>query len=75
MDIVYVDILTGEIYRQLRLLIGTSFNDQFVHLKDKRGWGNRVDWDIVILASCLYHFIKVHGNLVKHPISYLTVMK
>ena len=33
------------------------------------GYG-RVEWDIVNLASCEHHFIKVHENLMQHPSNY-----
>ena len=60
---IYVDILTGENCCYFRLLKCTSLISQFVQnggMVWERGWN-------VILASCKYHFITVHDNLVQHP--------
>ena len=46
----------------------TSFVGQFDYPVRKDGYGiNTMDGDIVILASCGYHFIRVNENLVQHP--------
>ena len=61
--IIYVDIITGEKCRQIRLLTWASFIGQFVHAvkEDRVNW---VDWGIVILATYEFHFPVVHDNLV-----------
>ena len=70
-DIEYVDIFTGEICRQLRLLIWNSF---IGHVDHPVGWNgcikrSKLGWIrlIVIFANCEYGFIKEHKNLVQHP--------
>ena len=60
---IYVDILTGKTCCQFRLLTWTSFIGQFVHLRGGEGMDMRVG--IVISASCEFHFIRVHENLVQ----------
>ena len=72
MDIVYVDILTRENCHQFRLLIWNSLIDQFVH---PVGMG-LLKWmgGIVSLASCEYHFLQVHKNLVQHPSNYISII-
>ena len=67
MDIGYTRIQRqGKIFRQLILLIWTSFIGQFVHpvirLRDGVKW---VESELVILATCVNHFIRVHYNLVQ----------
>ena len=53
--------------RYFWLLTWTSLIVQFVHSMEGRGWDKGGGWGIVILASCDYHFIRVHENLVQHP--------
>ena len=31
------------------------------------------DADILILASCEYNFVRVYGNLVQHPLNYISI--
>ena len=66
-----MDILTGEFFCQFNLLIWTSFIGQFVNLVGGEGDGvKRKNGGIVILASCKYYFIRVHGNLGQYQILY-----
>ena len=46
--------------RQLNLLAWNSFINQLVHPVEGRGWGK-----MGISARCVFHFIRVHDNLVK----------
>ena len=48
------------------MLIGISFIGQFVHPVGMEYMG-------VILASCEYHFIGVHENLMQHPSNNLSI--
>ena len=52
---------------QVRLLIWTSFIGQFV--RQVGGKGDRVkdEMGCIVIASCQYHFIRMHENLVQHP--------
>ncbi len=45
-----------------------------VHSSSRRGGDEikMVDGGIVILASCEYHFIRVHENLVQHPSNFIS---
>ena len=72
MDIEYVDILTGKnlssIYVANMELIYWS-----IRLSSRRE-GNGVSvWIIVILASYKFHLIRVHENLVQHPINNISI--
>ena len=51
------------------LLIWTSFIGQYENKVEGEGdvIKKRVVGDNVNLASCEYHFIRVHKNLVQHP--------
>ena len=70
MDIEYVDILTRKNCGQFRLLIWTSFTVSFVNSAGEEGMGQRgMMGRIVILASYEYHYIRVHENVVQHPIN------
>ena len=65
MDVEYTWILSEwKIYRQFRMLTWISFIGQFIHPVEK-GWvkgGGREE--IFILASCMFHSIREHENLV-----------
>ena len=53
---IYVDIRTGKLFRQIKLLTLNSFISHFVHLLGGEG--------IVIVACYFFHFIREHANLV-----------
>ena len=69
MDIKYTWIYNwhGKICRQFRLLIWTSFIHQFGYQAKGRGWDKRGGNGVSFLASCDYHFIRLHENLIQHP--------
>ena len=53
--------------RQFKLLTWTSFIGQFVNpVGGKR--------EIVILASCKFHFIRKHENLMQHPNNIISII-
>ena len=51
---------------QFRLLTWNSFIGQFVHSVGGREWGKGGEC-IVFTSRYMFHFIRVHGNLVQHP--------
>ena len=67
MDIEYMDILGKN--HQFRLLIWTSFIGQFVRQVGGKGDGVKdgMGCIVIVIASCQYHFIRMHENLVQHP--------
>ena len=75
MDIEYVDIFTGENCCQFTLLIWTELIGKFVDPVGWEDWGKSGRWKgFIILASCVYHFIRVHEKLVQHPSNYLSIV-
>ena len=70
---IYVDIMTGENYRQFSLLTRNSFIGQFVHPIWMGVNGiNEVEGEIFILAHCMFH-IRVHVNMVQHPSNNISI--
>ena len=65
-----MDIVTGEICRKFRLLMWTPFVGQFRHPVRIV----EMDRSIVILASCEFHFSRVHENLVQHPNNNISIL-
>ena len=65
MNIEYVDILTGENFRQFRLLQWTAFIGRFDHPVGGRGKGLR-GWRRNRYFSKMEVLIRVHENLVQH---------
>ena len=41
--------------------------------RSRGDWVNGLIWGIVILASCEYHFIRAHANLVQYPSNYISI--
>ena len=37
-------------------------------------WVKGVEGEIVILAHCVFHFIRVHDNLVQHPSNNISII-
>ena len=75
MDIVYVDILTGENSSSIKVA-NMELVYWSVHSSRRRG-GNEVrevDGVIVFLANCKNNFITVHENLVQHPSNYISIV-
>ena len=54
--------------------LGCSFIGQLVHPVGGEGMGE-TGWmgSIVVLASCEYHFIRVHKNLMQHPCNNISI--
>ena len=58
-----------KIYVDILMLIQVANMDSFI------GWGKWGGWEgIVILASCEYHCIRVHENLVQHPSNNIAII-
>ena len=39
-----------------------------------KGWVNKVNGGIIVLARCKFHFIRVHENLLQHPIDNKSIL-
>ena len=64
-----MDILTGEFLSSTEI----AYIYWSVRSSSRReGLGLR-GWNIVILASCEYQFIRVHENLVQHQSNYILI--
>ena len=70
MDIICVDIMTGEILPLVQLAcIGQFVHPVGMELMVQGLW---TGW-IVILANCEYYFIREHENLVQYPTNNISI--
>ena len=65
MNIKYVDILTGENLSLIKAYAPHLLVSLFIQSKGGDGVKRWIG-SIVILATCEYHFIRLHINLVQH---------
>ncbi len=68
MDIEYVDILTGE---NLSIFKVANMDLLYWSVRSSKGF----DVGIVFLASCEYHFIRVHENMIQHPSNNISIQQ